>query len=637
VQKAIEFCNEVKALGEKLLSTLEKKDAEELSLLRSQHEIQFLEAVKEIRKKQIDEAKETVGNLNKAFELADARKKYYDELPKLNGWETTSIALHGAGILLETSGRVSELFAAVVSKGPDVSYGTAGSMGSPLAIVHKGGTSEANAASKMASGFLKSASIAHSGGSMAEAQGSYTRRDEENKHLSRLAEIEKKQIQFQINAAMIRQTIAEKELENQELQIENSRAVDDYMRNKFSNNQLYSWMVAQISTVYFQAYQLAFDMAKKAEKCYQHELGIANSNIIQFGYWDSLKKGLLSGDKLMHDLRRLEAEYINQNKREFEITKHISLAQMAPLSLITLKQTGQCILSLPEWLFDMDYPGHYMRRIKNVSLSIPCIVGPYTGINCTLSILRNETRMEDTLSGGSYGKQEDDTRFKTMFGAISSIATSHAQYDSGMFELNFNDERYLPFEGAGVISEWQINLPLDNNYFDFASLSDVILHIRYTSRNGGGQLAIKANDDFQKNLPSSIARLFSLKHDFSEEWYKFLNPVVTDDEQEFVANLNFKAEHYPFFVRGKVRSYSIKKMDVFVDCNIEKEEIKHMEINGVQSKGLVGTEPLSANLHHFSIDPTSVSNESTGKKVVTLTTTLNLTGKINDTFILIQL
>jgi hypothetical protein len=396
-------------------------------------------------------------------------------------------------------------------------------------------------------------------------------------------------------------------------------------------------MVAQISTVYFQAYQLAFDMAKKAEKCYQHELGIANSNIIQFGYWDSLKKGLLSGDKLMHDLRRLEAEYINQNKREFEITKHISLAQMAPLSLITLKQTGQCILSLPEWLFDMDYPGHYMRRIKNVSLSIPCIVGPYTGINCTLSILRNETRMEDTLSGGSYGKQEDDTRFKTMFGAISSIATSHAQYDSGMFELNFNDERYLPFEGAGVISEWQINLPLDNNYFDFASLSDVILHIRYTSRNGGGQLAIKANDDFQKNLPSSIARLFSLKHDFSEEWYKFLNPVVTDDEQEFVANLNFKAEHYPFFVRGKVRSYSIKKMDVFVDCNIEKEEIKHMEINGVQSKGLVGTEPLSANLHHFSIDPTSVSNESTGKKVVTLTTTLNLTGKINDTFILIQL
>ena len=30
---------------------------------------------------------------------------------------------------------------------------------------------------------------------------------------------------------------------------------------------------------------------------------ITNSKIIQFGYCDSLKKGLLSGDKLMSDLR----------------------------------------------------------------------------------------------------------------------------------------------------------------------------------------------------------------------------------------------------------------------------------------------------------------------------------------------
>jgi hypothetical protein len=29
-----------------------------------------------------------------------------------------------------------------------------------------------------------------------------------------------------------------------------------------------------------------------------------------------------------------------------------------------------------------------------------------------------------------------------------SIATSNAQNDDGMFELNFRDERYLPFEGA---------------------------------------------------------------------------------------------------------------------------------------------------------------------------------------------
>jgi hypothetical protein len=276
-----------------------------------------------------------------------------------------------------------------------------------------------------------------------------------------------------------------------------------------------------------------------------------------------LKKGLLSGDKLINDLHRLEAEYINQNKREFEITKHISLSQIAPLSLITLKETGQCTVSLPEWLFDMDYPGHYMRRIKNVSVSIPCIVGPYMGVNCTLSLLRNETRMDATLSGGAYPKvDENDNRFKTMFGAISSITTSHAQNDSGMFELNFNDDRYLPFEGAGVISDWQISMPKENNYFDFASLSDVILHISYTSKNGGGQLATGANAQLKEILPNETSRLFSLKHEFSTEWHQFLNPVGGAD-QEFKVTLT--PEHFPFFIRGKLNTIQIKSMDIFIE------------------------------------------------------------------------
>ena len=213
----------------------------------------------------------------------------------------------------------------------------------------------------------------------------------------------------------------------------------------------------------------------------------------------------------------------------------------------------------------MDYPGHYMRRIKNMSISIPCVVGPYTGVNCTLSLLRNETRMDSTLSGGNqYEKQDDDNRFRTMFGAISSIATSNAQNDNGMFELNFNDERYLPFEGAGVISDWEINMPIENNYFDFASLSDVVLHISYTSRNGGGQLTTAANTALQAALPTQTARLFSIKHEFATEWHKFLNPEG-GNEQELVVKL--KAEHFPFFIRGKLSTLKIKKMDMFVESS----------------------------------------------------------------------
>src|SRR5262249_28876651 len=151
--------------------------------------------------------------------------------------------------------------------------------------------------------------------------------------------------------------------------------------------------------------------------------------------------------------RQLEQAYISQNKREYEITRNISLLLHDPVALIALKEAGQCIVEFPEALFDMDYPGQYLRRLKSVSLTIPCVAGPYTSINSTLTLLAHKVRTPPDLVGGSYPEDpNNDPRFQYTFAATQSIATSHAQNDSGMFELNFRDERYLPFETAGAIS-----------------------------------------------------------------------------------------------------------------------------------------------------------------------------------------
>jgi hypothetical protein len=644
IQKAVEFCNEVRMLGEKLLSALEKKDVEELAVLRSQHEIQLLEAVKDIRKKQIDEAVEAIGSLNKAFELADAKKSFYESRLPVSTLEGVALGLNGISALAETAIAVGYIAAGGLALIPKFVAGASGFGGSPEVNVSPvDGLRFSKAAEAAVQTLSAIARASDKIGSLISTTATYERRAEEWVFQANLATIEKDQIQFQINAAEIRQAITEKELDNQDLQIENAKTVDDFMRNKYTNQQLFSWMITQISTVYFHAYQLAFEMAKKAEKCYQYELGITESNIIQFGYWDSLKKGLLSGDKLINDLRRLETAYLDQNKREFEITKHISLAQMFPLGLTTLKESGKCTVSLPEWLFDMDYPGHYMRRIKKVSISIPCIVGPYTGVNCTLSLLRNETRILPTISGGNYAKiDENDDRFRTMFGSISSIATSHAQNDSGLFELNFSDERYLPFEGTGVISDWQIDLPIENNQFDFSSLSDVILHISYTSRSGGGFLTNGANANVQAQLPNSSARLFSLKHEFSNEWYKFLNPANNVD-QEFVINL--KSEHFPFFIRSKLNVLKIKKLDLFVQTDEENDFTTSFKVtNG----NFINDLPVSVdtdfnNVHHLPKDLAANSTNALGEfrlkiKLSSVNDYKSLAAdKVEDMFLLLQL
>lgn len=74
-----------------------------------------------------------------------------------------------------------------------------------------------------------------------------------------------------------------------------------------------------------------------------------------------------------------------------------------------------------------------------------------------------------------------------------AIFTSTGQNDSGMFETNLHDERYLPFENSGIVSEWQLELPADVRQFDYDTISDVILHVRYTAhdaRSPGRKLSV---------------------------------------------------------------------------------------------------------------------------------------------------
>ena len=62
---------------------------------------------------------------------------------------------------------------------------------------------------------------------------------------------ELEQIDKQIPRRRSALKIAEKDLENHKLQIEKAKQADDFMRDKFTNRELYDWMVRQISAIYF--------------------------------------------------------------------------------------------------------------------------------------------------------------------------------------------------------------------------------------------------------------------------------------------------------------------------------------------------------------------------------------------------
>ena len=93
--------------------------------------------------------------------------------------------------------------------------------------------------------------------------------------------------------------------------------------------------------------------------------------------------------------------------------------------------------------------------------------------------------------------------------------------------MNFRDERYLPFEGCGAISTWRLELPKEVRQFDYNTISDVVLHVKYTAREGGSGLKNLANASLKERLAIIKQQLnqeglhiaMNLKHDLSNEWH----------------------------------------------------------------------------------------------------------------------
>ena len=216
----------------------------------------------------------------------------------------------------------------------------------------------------------------------------------------------------------------------------------------------------------------------------------------------------------------------------------------------------------------MDGLGHYFCRIKTVAVSIPCVTGPHSSINCTLTMLKSSIRTKPLLGDNYQRSGSEDDRFNDSFSSLQTIVASTGQNDSDLFETYLRDERYLPFEGAGVISEWQSALPADPSkgepcQFDYNTISDVILHVRYTAREAGGSLKIGAIANLKTRIEAAqtngSVRLFSIRHEFPTEWAKFKSSTITNPVTTAELSLNLRPEHYPFWSQNNLTS--VKRID----------------------------------------------------------------------------
>jgi len=588
LQKALELCTELKSVGAAFLSAKEKEDGEAMARLRATQETGMQNLMMEVRKKQLEEAQKSLDALQQSRAVPLSRMKYYlqlvgedlskvpdaaadfSELPnaieqpvddsglKLIQYEKEEMDKAGEAAGWQIGIGVVETLASVFHALPSMTVA-----GHPLGVggdVKWGFPHLANATQAIGRGLKIHADNLTYQSTSAGRKGSFLRQLQDRVQQANQAGYEIKNIDKQIITQQVRIDIANQEITNQQKQIDNAQEVEEFLRDKYTNQELHTWMADSLRTTYHQAYTLAYDLASRAEKAYRFERGLSDSNFIQFGYWEPAYDGLLSGERLYIGLKQLEAAYQEKRPYDYEVTRPISLRQVDPFALLQLRDTGACEFALPEILFDMDYPGHFMRRIKSVAMTIPCVIGPYTSLNCTLRLLEHKFRVSAITNGkNDYPERTDgsEDRFSTVNVPITSVAVSTGQNDSGVFELNFRDERYIPFEGAGAVSKWRIELPAQFRQFDYDTISDVVLHLRYTAVEGGDKLKTAAAATVQSFIKSvedlsqrqGLFAAFDLPHDFPTEWYKASQPPAGAEAR--VLSLATLFDRLPIYARSR--------------------------------------------------------------------------------------
>lgn len=534
IEKAKSLTSGVMQLGSALLAALEKKDAEALALLRASQEKTLLNMTTFIKEQQINELVEIKASLEESLKSATRRSDYYTDLlaTGLSPGEIINIVSTTAAMLCNVAAGITRTLASIGYAVPQ--------MGSPFAMTYGG--REIGAALTAASGaFEIGSTISNFVAQLSLTVAGYQRRAQEWQLQADLAGYDKNQINFQIAANEIRHQICKRELENHKTSIQQSGEMEDFLKNKFSNKELYQWMTSRLSTVYFQTYSLAFELARAAQRAYQFELN-SDQSFVNFGYWDNLNKGLLAGEGLMLALNQMEKAYLDNNSRPLEIEKTISLMQLNPRALLDLKANGECVFDLTEKLFDDDYPGHYARKIKTVSISIPAVTGPYQDIKATLTQLSNQIIVKKDLNavnfllGGADATTPGADVLRSNWWINQQIAISKGVDDSGVFQLNFNDERYLPFEGTGAVSSWRFRMPKTTNFFNFDTISDVLIQLKYTAADGGEEFGknVKSLDAMKPYYGSSCSMLAQM---FSQEWFSFFHEKQNTNNQTMEISL----------------------------------------------------------------------------------------------------
>ncbi|MDZ7322860.1 neuraminidase-like domain-containing protein [Kosakonia sacchari] len=468
--------------GTTLQAITERQDAEALSVLLQTQGVSLLDQNIQVQEHMLAELDADKAALQASRRGAEQRRDSYRQLydENVNAGETQAMNLLMASSVTAEAAAVLHMVAAGLDMVPNI-YG--------LAV---GGMRYGALMSAAGIGVQIAADGVRIAGDKITQSEIYRRRRQEWGIQRDNAESEIRQVDAQLASLAVRREGVALQKAVVETQLAQTQAQLDYLQGKFSGQALYSWLRGTLSTLYYQFYDAALTRCLLAQRAWQLHFGDEATTFIRPGAWQGNWLGFMAGETLMLGLERMSQAWIEQDARVLEVSKTVSLAKFysglpnggfnfldESASIIHSGSgsagSGGNTLSVAEGqlrasvkLTELNIAGNYpaelgaRRRIKQVSVTLPFLIGPYQNIRAVLSY------------GGSVALPQ----------GCNAVAVSHGMNDSGQFQLDFNDGRWLPFEGIPVDDSGTLTLSLQDVTGEqkelLLSLKDIILHIRYT-------------------------------------------------------------------------------------------------------------------------------------------------------------
>ncbi|MGH8066195.1 MAG: neuraminidase-like domain-containing protein, partial [Candidatus Entotheonellia bacterium] len=521
IERAKQLVTLAQQLEAAYLAALEKRDAEAYNLLRARQDIQLTKATVALQDLRVREADDGIALARLQRERAHIQSETYQEWidAGLNEFEHDMIESYKEAGAARRAAAAYETTAGIFSG--------FGSITNPMSAftwrVSAGMSLEAEDATMRAIAAETSAQVA-------SIQASHERRKQEWELQKSLAEQDTQIGAQQIILAEDHTRVVRQERTIAGMQAEHAEAAADFLANKFTNAELYEWMSGILGRVYGYFLQQATAVAQLA----QHQLTFERQEpppaFIQADYWQPPsetatasgtdgqapdRRGLTGSARLLQDIYRLDQYAFQTKTRRLQLSQTFSLAQLAPFEFQRFRGTGVLPFATPMDLFDRAFPGQYLRLIKRVRTSVIALIPPTRGIRATLAA----SGLSRVVTGGDVFQSTVVRRSPEL---VAFTSPSNA---TGLFELEPEGEMLLPFEGMGMDTTWELQMPKAANPFDYRTLADALITIEYTALHSAiyRQQVIR-----QLDRTASADRPFSLRQQFADAWYDLHNPDQSD-------------------------------------------------------------------------------------------------------------